>query len=206
MARRRTPKRGRNGRFKKSGMGSLITVRRKNGVSGLATDSIMPPIVGGSIALLTALGIRYFMNPAAGRTQLTLVKWAPLFGLATGGIASGMLLMIGGQGAAVSSFLTASLVSAFGLGSDFVLKAKAGSILAALSSGAAPAAPAEGDPAAGTAGFGAIVMEPLASGRRAGSIGAIVPEYSGGGVGSYGETVSLSGINSSAFGTPGFRA
>jgi hypothetical protein len=43
--------------------------------------------------------------------------------------------------------------------------------------------------------MGAIVMEPTGpSGKRAGTIG------------SYGETVSLSGINTGAFGTPGFNA
>jgi hypothetical protein len=44
-------------------------------------------------------------------------------------------------------------------------------------------------------GMGAVVMEPVGpGGRRAGSIG------------SYGETVSLQGINTGAFGTPGFTS
>jgi hypothetical protein len=211
------PSRDRKGRFKK-GMGSIITVRRKGAGMGalkgneMLTESVMPPLIGGGVAALVALAIRYWVNPAEGKTQLTMVKWAPLFGLATGGLASLALMFFTGTSSAVSSFLSASAVGMYGLGHDFVAKEHGGRILAAtLTNGANGAAAVEGYR---RRGMGAIVMEPtLASGRRAGTIGAIVPEYStpphGAGIGSYGEVVNLQGlggINTTAFGTPGFQA
>ena len=141
-----------------------------------------------------------------------MVKWAPLFGNAVGAIGSIALYFMGGTNAAVQSFLSATVVGACGIGSDMVLKEKRPSLLAATvatspatGNGAAPPPPSPGAagyfgmgvivPEYSSPGMGAIAMESVgASGRRAGTIG------------SYGEQVSLSGVNTSAFGTPGFQA
>ena len=212
MARRRDSK----GRFKRGGgtkrrrrkrgkgMGSIITVRRA-GMGQLDADTLLPAAMGGGLSALTALSLRFFVDPAQGTTQQMLVKYAPWFGLAAGSLAAGALFMMGGAGGqeqATRAFISAAVVTLFGAGSDYVLSEKPG--LAATIS--APAA------MAGYLGYGgmgaivpeysqptgAIVMEPVGpGGQRAGTIG---------GVGSYGETVNLAGVNTSAFGTPGFNA
>lgn len=188
---------------RRRGMGSIITVRR--GMGQLDVNSLLPALVGGGLTALTALGTRWFVDPAQGPTQAMMVKWAPLLGTAVGAVGSLALYFMGGTSAAVQSFLSAATVGLFGVGSDMVIKEKGGSLLAAI---VATAPAGNGNGAAGfgaivpeyssqlsTPGMGAIAMESVgASGRRAGTIG------------SYGETVSLSGVNTGAFGTPGFQA
>ena len=218
MARRRNKKgrfvsggkRKRRSRRRKRGMGSIITVRR--GMGQLDMGDMLPALVGGGLAALTSLGIRWFVDYNAGTTQRMLFKWAPLFGLAVGGVGSLALFMTGGTPQAARGFLSAALVSAYGLGTDMLLKEKGGSILA--SGGYQPAALTNGNgvvtgptiDVTGTAGVGAIVPE------YSRPTGAVVMEQVGPGgtragtIGSYGETVSLSGVNVSAFGTPGFNA
>jgi hypothetical protein len=205
-------RRGKNGRFTKSksrsrkrrGMGSIISVR-KGSLGQLGADAVAPPLLGGGAAALTTLALRYFVDPMQGTTQQALVRWAPLFGLATGSIASLALYMMGGSrdGArnAMQGFLGAAVVAGFGLGADFILKEKGGSLVAAVTATAPAALPA------GTEGFGAIVPEYSRQG-----MGAIVMEPTGpggqrpGSIGSYGESVTLQGVNTGAFGTPGFQA
>jgi len=206
MARRRNSKgqfvKGGGGsrrrRPRRRGMGSIITVRR--GMGALDMQGALPVLIGGGLAALTSLGLRWFVNPAAGQTQNMLVKWAPLFGTAVGAVGSIALWFMGGQTAAVQSALSAATVGAFGVGTDMVLKEKP-----TLLSVIAAAAPAANAPT--VAGFGAIVPEYSSPG-----MGAIAMESVGAGgrragtIGSYGETVSLSGVNTGAFGTPGFQA
>lgn len=208
MARRRRDRYGRfagkrrgrrKGRRRRRGVGSIITVRR--GLGQLDAETLMPPLVGAGTAGLAALGVRYFVDPSQGRMQQMLVQWAPLVGMAVGSVASLALYMMGGRRGseqAAQSFVAATLVSLFGLGADFVLKRNPGSIVAAVTSGSMAAMPPGGTGAIVpeySRGMGAIVMEPAGpSGQRAGTIG------------SYGEVVTLQGINTSAFGTPGFGA
>lgn len=202
---------------KRRGMGSIITVRR--GMGAISTADWLAPLVGGGLTALTTLGLRQFVDPVQGGFQQTLVKWAPLFGHLVGSAASlGLYFITGSSGQAVSSFVSATAVGVFGMAQDQMLArpegaAKFGLAFADVQVSVEPVAPiaeqaSNGAQASnGTAGFGAIVpeysrpalgaiaMEPVgADGRRAGSIG------------SYGETVSLNGINTSAFGTPGFQA
>ena len=67
MAKRRRDK---FGRFRKKGMGSIISVR-KGSLKGLGTD-VAPPLLGGGAAALTVLALRYFVNPAQGAAQQAL--------------------------------------------------------------------------------------------------------------------------------------
>lgn len=202
---------GRRRSRRRRGMGSIITVRR--GMGAISTADWLAPLVGGGLTALTALGLRQFVNPTQGEMQKTLVKWAPLFGHLVGSAASlGLYFITGSSGQAVSSFVSATAVGVFGMAQDQMLSRPEGAANFAMAFLPTPAVSVSSDAAAaqasiGAAGFGAIVpeysrpalgaiaMEPVgADGRRAGSIG------------SYGETVSLNGINTSAFGTPGFQA
>lgn len=190
----------RKGKGKGKGFGSIITIRRK-GMGALDAETLMPLAMGGVLSALTALALRYFVDPSQGATQQMLVKWAPAFGMLTGSLASLALYMMGGADQATRAFLSAGVVSIAGLGSDYLLREKP-ALAATIAAPSAPAAmagyygmgaivPEYSQPG----GMGAIVMEPVSrDGRRAGTIG------------SYGETVTLSGVNTSAFGTPGFNA
>jgi hypothetical protein len=166
-------------------------------------EGLLPVLLGAGSAAFTALGIRYFVDPNGGTTQQMLVKWANLFGLGVGSLAAAAMFLMSGGGAATQAFISAATVSAFGLGSDFVLKERAAPILAALASSGAAAMPP------GTAGLRAIVPE-YASGTN--GLNALVMEQMGpggrrpGSIGSYGEVVSLQGINVGAFGTAPFRS
>lgn len=212
MARRR---RDSNGRFKKGrstkkrkssrrrkGMGSIITVRRK-GMGALDATTLMPVALGGGLSALTAIALRYFVDPSTGTTQNMLVKWAPAFGLVTGSLASLALYMMGGRAGmeqATRAFLSSLVVSGAGLGSDMLLRQKPALAATIASSGSAMAGYGMGaivpEYSRPPGGMGAIVMEQVgAGGQRAGTIGGI-----------YGETVNLAGVNTSAFGTPGFNA
>lgn len=199
------------GRRRRRGMGSIISIRRGMGKipGGAMGAAVIPGLVGALITGLTAIGIRYFVDPAQGRTQEILVRWSWLFGHAAGVLASAGLFMLGGTPAAASSFVAATGVGLALFGQDMVLKQRqGGSILATLQASSAGAAPDTTGTGTGAivpeysrprgamgAGMGAIVMENVGpSGKRAGTIG------------SYGETVTLQGINTRAFGTPGFSA
>lgn len=214
------------GRFKKGhrkgkrrGFGSIISIRRGMGAlpGGVMGQAIIPGVVGASVTAAVALAIRWFVDPAAGNTQRMLVRWAWLFGHAAGLVASLGLLMIGGTPAATSSFVAATGVGLGLFGSDYLYQSKGGAILASMASSDAGASDTSAAAGGGTSGIG----------RRRGT-GAIVPEYSqrqlpsgvgaivmenvgpsgrrAGTIGSYGETVTLQGINPGAFGTPGFHA
>jgi hypothetical protein len=196
----RSSKKRRSGRKRRRGVGSIITVRRK-GMGAIGADGLMPAAIGGGLSALTALALRWFVNPAGGTTQAMLVKWAPAFGLATGALASMALFAMGGkrggQDQATAAFTSAAVVSLAGLGSDYLMREKP--IVAATVTAPAMAAMAGYGMGAIVPEYsrptGAIVMEPMGpGGQRAGSIG------------SFGETVSLAGVDTNAFGTPGFNA
>lgn len=197
---------------RRRGMGSIISIRRGMGKipGGAMGAAVIPGLVGALITGLTAIGIRYFVDPAQGRTQEILVRWSWLFGHAAGVLASAGLFMLGGTPAATSSFVAATGVGLALFGQDMVLKqARGGSILATLQASSA----ASVDTSTTGAGTGAIVPEySRPRGAMGAGMGAIVMENVGpngkraGTIGSYGETVTLQGINTRAFGTPGFSA
>lgn len=210
-------KRKKSRRTRRRGMGSVITVRRRRGMGNITTkqfqESILPPLVGGGLAALTALAIRYFVNPAQGQTQNMLVKHAPWVGMGVGTIASAALWMMSGAAPGASALTGATVVSLGNFAHDWVLKTKGAAVMASVM-GAPAATPANGMtgymgmgaivPEYGGmngvrghmgAGTGAIVMEPVdpSTGRQPGTLGA-----------PYGETVSLGSVNTAAFGTPAF--
>jgi len=187
-------------------MGSLITVRRSIGGSlrGIFDMNGLLPFIAGVVASsATALSIRWFVDPNTDTTQQTLVKYAPLFGLGAGGLMSAAMMVMGGGGAAVQSFVGAFGVSGALFASDYVLKERAAPIIAALTSSGAAMQP-------GTAGYGMGAIVPEYGGGN--GMGALVMEQMGpggrrpGSIGSYGEVVSLQGVNVGAFGTAPFRS
>lgn len=224
------PKRDSKGRFVKRGrrgMGSIISIRRGMGAlpGGAMGAAIIPGLVGAGVTAAVALSVRSMVDPNQGPTQRSLVKWGWAVGHGAGILASLGLLMVGGTPAAVASFVAATGVGLALYGQDMLITGQNGPrIMSSLIESSAstepsapppsPEAPAADGTVAGigrrryrrrlgtgaivpeySRGMGAIVMEPTGpSGKRAGTIG------------SYGETVTLSGINTGAFGTPGFNA
>lgn len=178
-------------------VGSLITMKRMNGLGKLSSPSsfmgaAVPPLVGGLVAALTAVGVRWFAKPGSSPLQAKLYKFAPFVGLATGGAASLAMYMLGGAPAALSSGIGAAAASGGLIGYDMLLKKQGGAAVQAALAGLGAIVPEYG-----TRGLGAIVMEPqntrtFSSGTR--GLGAV-----------YGETVNLGNVNPSAFGTPGFK-
>lgn len=188
----------------RSGMGSVYAVKRR-GMGGLGalsstafSESILPILVGGGLAGATIFAIRKWVTPADTTTE-AVFKYAPLMGIGTGAVAAlSLKWLAGSDDAAVGGLVAAAVVGGLGMVMDMVAPETTGA--AAVAS-----LPASGTPAANGyrgmgaivpeygSGMGAIVYQPMAAGgRRPGSIG------------SYGETVNLSGINTSVFGTPGF--
>lgn len=218
------PKRNKKGQFVKRhrGMGSIISIRRGMGAlpGGELGEAIIPGLVGAGVTAAVALSVRSMVDPNAGDTQRSLVKWGWAVGHGAGILASLGLLMVGGTPAAIASFVAATGVGLALYGQDMVTLGENGPrFLAALASSGASSASSSTEEvsAEGTAGIGRRRYR-----RRLGT-GAIVPEYSrgmgaivmeptgpsgrrAGTIGSYGETVSLAGINTGAFGTPGFTA
>lgn len=197
----------RNRRRRRRGMGSIIRVRRLNGLGFLkgSTGPIMAPAIGGATAALTTLGVKHFIDPAKSEMNAKLVQWSWLVGSAAGMLASGMIYFFGGRNRqaralAMGSAAGATVTSLGFYGYERLRKTE-------LTDQGVPDSTAEAvatgttDPATGAQGFGAIVYQQLRGG-----MGAIVAEPGMNGLGSYGETVSLRGVNTSVFGTPGFRS
>lgn len=207
-------KRDSKGRFKKGhrgtrGLGTIISMRRGMGAlpGGAMGEAIIAPAVGGMTTALIVLAIRHMVVATAGTTQQTLVRWAPLFGGLAGLVSSLALLLLGGSNAAIAGVVSTLSVTAATFGQDWILARRGPEILAALP---APSAASTGTagygrrrmgaivPEYSRRGMGALVMEPVGpSGKRAGTLGR---------ASDYGSVVSLSGLNTGAFGTPGFRA
>lgn len=211
MARKKSKSRKKTRRNRRKGMGSVVTVRRArgkgmSGFGGPMMDAVLPPVVGGGSAAVTTLLLRKFVDPMAGNMQLQLVKWAPFAGMAVGSLASGLMWFFGGRdtASAMSSLAAATAVTLFGTAQDHLIftQPEGVNLALALSPGAAANGAASTDgsgvsailPQYGSPGMDGIVMEQLSGG------------HSHRGVGSYGEVVSLNGINVGAFGTPGFNA
>lgn len=182
------------------GMGSVYSIKR-TGMGALSStafkESILPILVGGGVAGGTLFAIRKWLTPTGDATKDAIHKYAPLAGLGTGAIAAlSLKWLAGSDDAAVGGLVAAAVVGGLGMVMDMVAPQVTMAPAAAL-----PSAGTEGYrnrlgmgaivPEYGS-GMGAIVYQPSANGRRPGSIG------------SYGETVSLQGINTSVFGTPGF--
>ena len=203
-------KKSRKGRRRRRGMGSIIAVRSR-GMGNIkqlrATrpmSAAIPVLVGGGLTALTVVGIRYFVasQDAPSENQLMLYKWAGAAGLAVGAVgAAALSVMGGGAGAATIAALSSGFVAAAGYAHDWLAVQYPITNMAAL----LPPATATGEEPATTTQQG-IVLERLRG------IGAVVPEQLGaytetrrGGATQGGSEVSLSGVNTGAFGTPGFR-
>jgi hypothetical protein len=203
---RKSTKKRKNSRkrsTRRRGMGSVITVQRAGmGAFGRgAVGAAMPSVLGGGTTAVASLLIRYFVKPGESKLQAELAKRSWLYSWLAGlAVSMTPFLMKGSKAAktnaAVQMAASATVVGLFELGASWVAEQRMAEVAAA--------AGATDGTGAGVDGLGAIVF------NRMNGMGAIVPEYSGrqlsGGLGSRGETVSLQGLNTSVFGTPGFSA
>ena len=180
---------------RKSGVGSVITMRRLRGLGNLKqpasfAGAALPPLLGAALAGLTILGARYFAKPSEGATPAAIFKFAPALGLGVGVLGSLALYWLGGAPAALSSGTAAAAVSGLAFATDMHLKSSPGEYALGIG-GAGPAA---------TAGLGVIVPERLGTRGIMMESAASRDPVNRYGVGSYGETVQLRGISPSAFG------
>lgn len=177
---------------RQKGMGSVIQVRKLNGLGDLGdpksgVGSALPVLLGGFAAAGTTIGIRQFMTPTT-PGQMSVMNNAPWIGLGAGTLVGLGLWNMSSQPAGVAAIAGASVVAlgmVFGEMAAKMRMQKAGTagVGAIVAYG-----PGQGD------GMGAIVMEPQAS-----------RGYGAGQLGSYGETVNLGAIRQQAFGTTGFQ-
>lgn len=188
-------------------MGSVISVRRK-GMGALkgTTGAVVAPLLGGAVTALTTLGIRYYVKPDTD-TNRSVLKYSWAIGHGAGLLASLGLYFLGDKSnrmaLAASSATAATAVGLFALGSDMTLKSDVYAAISAAANSATTSgseAVAPPPPVEGTQGFGAIVYNQL---------GAVVPEYQGmnglgGDYGSYGQSVSLRGVDTRVFGSSPF--
>lgn len=204
-------KRTRRGRRRRKGMGSVISVRR-TGMGALkgTTGAVVAPLLGGGVTALTTLGIRYYVKPDSDANK-SVLKYSWLIGHGAGLLASLALYFLGDKSnrmqLAASSATAATAVGLFALGSDMTLTPSVLNVIQAASTSAVTSGNGEAEAAAraaaqggAQAGFGAIVYNQL---------GAVVPEYQGmsglgGNYGSYGESVSLRGVDTRVFGSSPF--
>lgn len=219
MARKRKNSR-RTARRRRGGVGSIITVRKAGvgrpgfgragigrpgigrfGVRGLGqlpdAGSIVGPLIGGGVVVGTVFLLRHYLSPTSTGVVGKVREYAPLVALGTGFLAATAAKFIADDRVAAGALAGSVGAVAASYATEFLAKRQVASGVAGLRGGrvAIPAqlgaiVPEYGPRPSGT---GAIVMQPTASGRRPGSIGN-----------SFGETVSLRGINTSVFGTPGF--
>jgi len=195
-------------------LGSIIRVRRLRGTGAISDPasvmgSVLPPLLGGGVAILTTVGIRHLMEPTS-ETQVQIARFAPYIGAASGVVTALALAWTTGQPAAASAAATVAVVTLGFALSEWAARRK----LKDLASGETLDAvrryglarvgrtgaivPEYG----GTRGVGAIVMEPQASrGYGAGPLGRTRRM----GTGAYGDVVTLGNINAAAFGSPGFQ-
>lgn len=189
------------------GFGSVITVRPamrglgRRSFRGLGMAAwigmLMPVLLGIGAPLATILGLRYWINPTAGRTQAMLVRYAPAIGFGVGATSALVLGMLGGYGAGAATATAAALTSG-GASAYDVLRRTAGTRI-----DTALAAPASGSAAMqGLRGrFGTIVPEFRGLPSRT---GAVVMEQQTRGLGKPGQEITLGSVNPQVFGTPGF--
>lgn len=194
-------------RRRRKGVGQTITIRRMRGLGQLKNPrsfmgSALPPVLGGGITGLAVLATRYWAKPSEGETPKMLFKWAPLVGLAAGGLGSLALYWLGGAPAAISSFSTSLLVSSSHMLHDMFIKDRLGEFAIAHPPAPAPAVVDQN-------GFGVVVPQRLMGAGTQGIVMEPTAERDplrryGLGATGYGEEVSLGAVNPRAFGTPGF--
>jgi hypothetical protein len=188
---RRGRRRGRTG-----GVGSVITIRRMQGLGALHKPgsfmgSALPPLIGVGVTGITILAARQLAKPSDGPTPTMIFKWAPAIGGGVGLASALALYWLGGAPAAVGAGVASVLTAGLAMVADYQLKSQPGEYALAMGSGAAT-----------TQGLGIVVPE------RMGTRGIMfenpasrdpVNRY---GIGAYGQTVDapLQGITPTAFG------
>jgi hypothetical protein len=217
MAKRRS----RSGRRRRhSGMGSAISLRGLGKVKssrGLM-NFVLPTAVGVLVPAATIAAARYFAKPSESPTQKFIYVNAPWLGLGAGLVSAGALYMMSrGAAAPLATGIASAGVALTSYVHDQIVVGDARSAFLepnmATRNASAPAAAAAAatEPATAAAnGLGSYFTQ-----RPNGALGAAVPQLNGvvmsptNGLGyaayTGGETVNLGAVNSSAFGTPGFR-
>jgi hypothetical protein len=219
MAKRRS----RRHRRHHSGMGSAISLRGLGKVKSSRgiMSFVLPTAVGVLVPAAVIASARYFAKPAESETQASIYKNAPWLGLGAGLVSAGALYFmsrgaaaplaatVAATGVALTSYVHDQIV--IGSGNDsFLIPNMATRRAAEEARAATPPAPPPTPDTAPAAGLGSYFTQ-----RPNGALGAAVPQLNGvvmsptNGLGysayTGGETVNLGAVNSSAFGTPGFR-
>jgi hypothetical protein len=207
-------------------MGSAISLRGLGKVKSSRgiMSFVLPTAVGVLVPAAVIASARYFAKPAESEVQASIYKNAPWLGLGAGLVSAGALYFmsrgaaaplaatVAATGVALTSYVHDQIV--IGSGNDsFLIPNMATRRAAEEARTATPPPPPPGGDAgagAGTAGLGSYFTQ-----RPNGALGAAVPQLNGvvmsptNGLGysayTGGETVNLGAVNSSAFGTPGFR-
>lgn len=210
------------------GMGSAISLRGLGAVKSSRgiMNFVLPTAVGVLVPAAVIASARYFAKPSESPTQEFIYKNAPWLGLGAGLVSAGaMYMMSRGMAAPVATSVAATGVALTSFVHDqIVVGDPRATILTpnmatrrleeeTRNAGTNPASlPPGGDAGAGagTNGLGSYFTQ-----RPNGALGAAVPQLNGvvmsptNGLGysayTGGETVNLGAVNSSAFGTPGFR-
>lgn len=176
--------------------------RRKRGLRGLGkmrrggkvdvVRDLVPPMTGVALTMGSALGLRAYLRPTPGTTAEAVYRNAPWIGVGIGALGGGLMYLLGGKGAALSTFITALATGATLFGMERLHAAKPGAYVA-LSGGTAPAA--------GTEGLRAIVPEYSGGPFATKGLSAIVMEQLNGNQQNQGADVQLRGVvNTRAFG------
>lgn len=197
------------------GMGSAISLRGLGAVKSSRgiMNFVLPTAVGVLVPAAVIASARYFAKPSESPTQEFIYKHAPWLGLGAGLVSAGaMYMMSRGMAAPVATGVAATGVALTSFVHDQIVVGdpRANALLPNMAT-RAPSAPASPpDAVAPTNGLGSYFTQ-----RPNGALGAAVPQLNGvvmsptNGLGysayTGGETVNLGAVNSSAFGTPGFR-
>jgi len=155
----------------------------------------LPPLLGGSAAAITTIGIRQFDTAPP-----MLVQYSPWAGLAASSMIAGVLYKMQSQAAGVGAFVGGLTVTLATVLMEWMAKEQ---LLNSGTNGLAAIIPEYGMgaivPEYTNSGMGALSLEPLSSrGYGATALGK--------GVGSYGEVVNLNGIDPSVIGFEQFKA
>ena len=181
---------------RKSGVGSVITMRRLRGLGALrqpasVMGAALPPLLGVGVTALAILGARYFAKPSEGETPRTVFKFAPAIGLGAGLTSAFALYWLGGAPAAISAGVASAAAAGAAFAADMHFKSVPAEYALAL-----PA----GNGAAATGRIGVVVPERLGTRGIMFENPASRDPVNRYGVGSYGQDVTLRGITPSAFG------
>ena len=197
------------------GMGSAISLSGLGKVKssrGLM-NFVLPTAVGVLVPAATIAAARYWAQPSTGPTQAFIYKNAPWLGLGAGLVSAGALYMMSrGPAAPLAAGIAATGVALTSFVHDQIVVGDAREAYITSMAREGTAAP-DTAPNNGTNGLGSYFTQ-----RPNGALGAAVAQLSemngvvmsptnGVGYAAYtgGETVNLGAVNSSAFGTPGFR-